>query len=76
MENVGVEFTLLPSGEKAPPGWTKSSGHLLFDFSMDFTSKARLVKDGHCNPYTTTLIYDGVVSHESNIILMTHVALI
>ena len=41
MMNVGVAFEILPNGEKAPPGWSKASGHLIFDVKMDFTRKAR-----------------------------------
>ena len=65
MSNVGIAFTILDEGKKAPPGWTKASGHLVFDVKMDFTRKARWVKDGHRYPDPTTSAYDGVVSHES-----------
>ena len=65
MTNVGIAFTILNEGKKAPPGWTKYSGNLVFDFKMDFTHKARWVKDGHRFPDPTTSAYTGVVSRES-----------
>ena len=65
MKNVGIAFTILDMGKKAPPGWTKASGHLVFDVKMDFTRKARWVKDGHRSPNPTTSAYAGVVSRES-----------
>ena len=45
MTNVGITLTILDEGKKAPPGWTKASGHMVFDVKMDFTRKARWVKD-------------------------------
>ena len=41
MKNVGVAFELLGEGERAPQGWNKVTGHLVFDIKMDFTKKAR-----------------------------------
>ena len=41
MTNVGITFTILDEDKKAPPGWTKASGHLVFDVKMDFTQKTR-----------------------------------
>ena len=65
MNNVGIAFTILDLVKKAPPGWTKASGHLLFDFKMDFTRKSRWVKYVHRSPNPTTLAYAGAVSRES-----------
>ena len=31
MMNVSVAFQVLDEGEKAPPGWSKTSGHIVFD---------------------------------------------
>ncbi|EJK53260.1 hypothetical protein THAOC_27335, partial [Thalassiosira oceanica] len=50
MRNVSVAFRILKRGQKAPVGYTRSSGHLIFDVKMDFTRKARWVKDGHRTP--------------------------
>ena len=47
MKNVGIAFRILAEGERAPAGYTKSSGHLIFNVKMDSTRKARWVKDGH-----------------------------
>ena len=41
MYNVGVAFEVLPEGKKAPPGWHKVTGHIVFDVKMYFTRKAR-----------------------------------
>ena len=41
MHNVSIAFELLEKGDKAPPGWKPSSGHIIFDVKMDFTRKAR-----------------------------------
>ena len=50
MHNVGVAFEILETGAKAPAGWSKVTGHLVFDVKMDFTRKARWVLDGHKTP--------------------------
>ena len=42
---------------------------------MDFTRKARWVKDGHRNPDPKTSNYADVASRESIRILLTHAAL-
>ena len=34
MTNIGIAFTILDNGFKAPPGWRKASGHLVFDVNM------------------------------------------
>ena len=41
MLNVGIAFEVLPTGERAPLGWNKVTGHLVFDMKMDFTRKDR-----------------------------------
>ena len=76
MANVGIAFKILEDYEKIPVGYTKSSGHIIFDVKMDFTRKARWVKDGHKTPDPTTSSYAGVVSRESIRILLTHAALL
>ena len=65
MLNFGIAFEVLPTGEKAPPGWSKVNGHLVFDVKMDFTRKARWVLDGHKTPDPVGSTYAGVVSRES-----------
>ena len=50
MTEVGVAFEVLAEGQKAPPGWSKVTGHLVWDLKMDFTRKARWVLDGHKTP--------------------------
>ena len=41
MTNVGIAFQLLKHGDDPPIGYTKASGHLIFDVKMDFTRKSR-----------------------------------
>ena len=64
MSNVGIAFEVLKKGQQAPPGWRKSSGHIIFDVKMDFTWKARWVKDGHRTPNPITSSYACAVSKE------------
>ena len=75
MANVKVAFEILENGKSAPPGWVKSSGHLVFDVKMDFTRKARWVKDGHKTSDPEQSTYAGVVSRESVRIALTYAAL-
>ena len=75
MANVIVAIEVQAEGKNAPPGWTKSSGHLVFDVKMDFTRKARWVKDGHRTPDPEQSTFAGVVSRESVRIALTYAAL-
>ncbi|KAL7531097.1 hypothetical protein ACHAXR_003842 [Thalassiosira sp. AJA248-18] len=75
MYNVSVTFKTLEESESLPVRYTKSSGHLVCDVKMDFTRKARWVKDGHRTPDTEATGYAGVVSRESMQIALTHAAL-
>ena len=34
--NVSVTFEILENGKKVPVGWTKTSGHLIWDLKMGF----------------------------------------
>jgi hypothetical protein len=74
--DVCIAFEILGPGMKAPPGWHKASGHLVFDVKMDFTRKARWVKDEHETPDSATSSFTGVVSHDSIRIDLTHAALL
>jgi hypothetical protein len=75
MTNLMIAFEIQEGGRKAPPGWFKATGHIIFDVKMDFTRKARWVKDGHKTPNSTTSSYAGVVSRESIRIGLTYAAL-
>lgn len=70
-----VALQLVPDGEPLPPGYTKATGHIIFDVKMDFRRKARWVKDGHKTPEPETSNYAGVVSRESVRIAFTYAAL-
>ena len=65
MCNVSIAFDFLDHGVKAPATWKRTSGHIVWDVKMDFTRKARWVKDGHKTPDPVTSNYSGVVSRES-----------
>ena len=75
MFNIGVAFKILENGEILPVGYTKATGHMVFDVKMDFTRKARWVKDGHRTPDPEESTYAGVVSRESIRIMLLHAAL-
>ena len=76
MYNVGVAFEVLEEGVRAPNGWTKVTGHLVWDVKMDFTRKAQWVLDGHKTPGLEGSTYASVVSRESIRIALTYAALI
>ena len=75
MYNVGVAFEILEEGQKALPGWSKASGHLIWDVKMDFTRKARWVVDRHKTPDPIGSTFAEVVSRESVRIAFTYAAL-
>jgi hypothetical protein len=76
MGNVCIAFEILGSNAKAPPGWHKALGHIVFDMKMDFTQKAQLVKDSHKTPDSTTSSFAGIVSRDSIRISLTYAALL
>ncbi len=71
-----IAFEILEPGQKAPPGWFKATGHIIFDVKMDFTWKGRWVKDGYKDPDSTTLSFAGVVSRDSIRIVLTYAGLL
>ena len=75
MANIDVAFNFLADDEKIPEGYTKSSGHIIFDVKMDFTRKARFVKDGHLTKDIEGSNYAGVVSRDTVRIAFTYAAL-
>ena len=75
MGNVGIAFELLKKEKVIPPGWSKVTGHIIFDCKMDMTRKARWVLDGHKTPDPVHSTYAGVVSRESVRIALTYAAL-
>ena len=74
MNTILPDFDL-PKNNKAPPGYAKSSGHIVFDIKNDFTRKARWVKDGHLTKGPVDSNYAGVVSWEIVQIAFTYAAL-
>ena len=75
MCNVGIAFEILEDKQPTPVGWSRQSGHLVFDVKMDFTRKARWVLDGHKTSKPDCSTYAGVVSRESVRIALTYAAL-
>ena len=75
MHNVDVAFKVLEEDQKAPPGWNRVTGHLVFDIKMDITHKARWVLDGHKTSDPISSTYAGVVSRESVRKVFTYSAL-
>ena len=75
MTNVAVAFEILDEVKHVLVGWTKSSGHLFFDVKMDFTHKARWVKDGHRTEDPEHSTFAGVFSQQSVRIAFTYTAL-
>ena len=75
MSSIGVAFDILETGQVAPIGYRKTSGHIIFDVKMDFTRKARWVFDGHkqASPEGSTCV--GKISRESVRIAFTYGAL-
>ena len=65
MFNVGIAFHVLEESENLPGGWSKATGHIIFDVKMDFTRKARWVLDRHRCSGPEGSTYAGVVSRES-----------
>ncbi len=41
MGNLIVAFEIKNPGEEAPPGWFKTTGHIVWDVKIDFTRKAQ-----------------------------------
>ena len=75
MGNLKVAFDILENDKSPPPGYTKASGHIIFDVRMTLERKARWVKDGHRTPEPQNSTFAGVVSRESVRIALTYAAL-
>eukprot|EP00957_Ditylum_brightwellii_P203529 15335063-Ditylum_brightwellii.AAC.3 len=59
MTNIGIISKILENDMKTPGGWTKVTGHIIFDVKMDFTRKARWVLHGHKTPDIVGPMYVG-----------------
>ena len=75
MYGIQVAFDFKTHHASAPPGYSRSSGHIIWDVKMDFTCKARWVKNGHLTRDPSSSTFAGVVSRESIRILLTYAAL-
>jgi hypothetical protein len=75
MTEVGAAFEVLEESMKAPVGWSKVTGHLVWDVKMDFTRKARWVLDGHKTPNPIRSTHAAAASRDSIQIAFTCAAL-
>ena len=75
MFQVGVAFKILRGDKSIPVGYKKVSRHIIFTCKMEFTRKARWVKDGHLTPDLENSKYAGIVSRESMRIALTYATL-
>ena len=75
MSNVAVAFEISEEGKAPYVGWTKSGGHLVFDFKMYFIRKAQWVKDGRKTSDPDYSTFTGVVSRDSVRIALKYAAL-
>ena len=75
MHNFGVKFEFLPEGQKSPVGWSKVTGHLIWDVKTEFTRKAIWVLGGHKNTNLIGTTHSWVVSRKSVRIAFTYAAL-
>ena len=57
-----VSFDILDKNKHYPPGYSKSSVHIIFDFRMTLERKPRWVKYGHSTPEHNHFTYAGIVS--------------
>ena len=65
MKNLKVAFDILHKGQTLPQGYTKASGHLVFDARMNLERKARWGKERHRTPEPEHSIFACVVSREN-----------
>lgn len=63
MVNIGIAFEVLEASRATPVGWSKVTGHMVFDMN------------GHRMPDVTGSTYAGVVSRESVRIALTYASL-
>ena len=75
MLNLRVDSDILDVNQDATPGWSKASGHIIFDVRMTLEQKSRWVKYGHRTPEPNHSTYYGVVYRESVRIDLTYDAL-
>jgi hypothetical protein len=75
MRNVGIAFEILDTNRNVPPGWSKTSGHIIFDIKMTLERKARWVLDGLLTPDADYSTYAGIVSREYVRIALTYASL-
>ena len=75
MNTILPAFDMLLYGEKEPPGYARSSGHVIFYVKMDFTRKSSWVKDGCLTRDPLESDFAGVVSREKVRIALTYAAM-
>ncbi len=76
MNEVCIDFNILPDRHVVPSGYQKILCHMVFDDKMeDFQQKSRLVAGGHKTKAPATITYASEVSHETVCVALTIVAL-
>ena len=75
MSNARVAFEILPENVPISEGYSRSRDHLVFDVKINFTRKARWVKEGHKAPDSVWSTFAGVISRNSVRIVLTYAAL-
>ena len=75
MENLKVDFEIIPDGKYPPAHYTKASGHLIFDVRIMLERKSICVKYLHKTPQPEWSTFAGVLSRESIRITLTYSAL-
>ena len=75
MHNVSIAFEIIPTGAPVPVGWKKSSGHIIWDVTMEFTQNDLWDQYGHHTPDPKDSSYVGVVSRDSVRIALTYAPL-
>jgi hypothetical protein len=73
--DIGSSLEILDDECHTLIGWSKVTGHMIFDIKMDFTIKATWVFAGHRTPEVTRSTYAGNVSRQSVIIALAYAAL-
>ena len=65
MENLKVDFEIIPDGKSPPVNYRKSIVHLIFYLRMTLECKSRWVKDAHETPKPEWSTFVGVLSRKS-----------
>ena len=65
MKNCSMAIEILPNSAAVPVGYTQIRCHMIFDFKIDFTRKARFVAGGHLTNPPKQTVYSSIITLES-----------